>query len=189
MFAHGAPIAYLSSLLYGQLNCPNDKTFAEDFGMTEQSLSYNDYLAGLPDERKDAVKKVWRIVRENMPQGYTEQIGPKFLSFTADNDWYVALANQKNYISLYLIPLYVFPELKARLDAASKNLKCGKSCINFKRAEELPLDVIGEIVGAHDAESYKQHVRQARSAERPKKKSGSKQKKKSASKSSARQTV
>src|SRR5918992_360130 len=103
--------------------------------MTEQTLSYAKYLEALPAERRSEVDKVWRVVRRNMPEGYVEEIGPKFLSFKADADWYVALANQKNYISLYLMPLYVFPELKAKLDAGGKNLKCGKSCINFRAAE------------------------------------------------------
>lgn len=108
------------------------------------------------------------MVRENMPAGYREEIGPKFLAFKADADWYVALANQKNYISLYLIPIYVFPELKAKLDATKKNLKCGKSCINFKKADDLPLDTVGEIVAAKGAEAYKEHVRQVRSESKKK---------------------
>lgn len=128
--------------------------------------SFNKYLAGLPVERKSEIEKVWRTVRESMPRGYTEEIGPKFLSFKAGDDWYVALANQKNYISLYLMPLYVFPELQAKLDASGKKLKCGKSCINFKRAEDLPLEVIADILSANDAEAYKARVRQVREESR-----------------------
>lgn len=138
--------------------------------MSEQTLSYEHYLEGLPAERRSEVDKVWRVVRKNMPKGYIEEIGPKFISFKADADWYVALASQKNYISLYLMPVYVFPELKAKLDDAVKNLKCGKSCINFKKAEDLPLDTVGEIVAANDAETYKEHVRQVRAEAGKKKK-------------------
>lgn len=131
--------------------------------MAEQTISYEQYLESLPEDRRGAVERVWNVVRENVGAGYTEHVGPKFLTYTADGEWYVALANQKNYVSLYLIPVYVYPELKARLDAAAKNLKCGKSCINFKRAEDLPLDAVAEIVGAHDAESFAEHVRRIRS--------------------------
>lgn len=134
----------------------------------EKTLSYGQYLESLPAERRAEVERVWGLVREHIPAGYTEEVGEKFLSFKAGGDWYVALANQKNYISLYLIPLYVFPEMKAKLDAAaSKKLKCGKSCINFQRAEELPLEVLGEIVGAYDARAFAEHVQKVRSAERP----------------------
>ena len=136
--------------------------------MMENNLSYEQYLTGLPAERRVEIERVWGLVRENIAPGYTEEVGAKFLSFKADDDWLVALANQKNYISLYLMPLYVFPEMKAKFDAAAagKKLKCGKSCINFKRAEELPLDVLGEIVGRYDAQAYAEQVRQIRSADR-----------------------
>ena len=130
--------------------------------MSEQALSFKQYLAGLPPERRGEVERVWRVVRENMPAGYAEEIGPKFLTYKAGDEWYVALASQKNYISLYLMPLYVFPELKARLDAGGKDLKCGKSCINFRRADELPLEAVAEIVGATDAEAYKARVRESK---------------------------
>src|SRR5690349_14255786 len=102
--------------------------------MPEQTLSYERYLAQLPADRRADVDKVWRLVRENIQPGYTEGIGPKFLSFKAGNDWYVALANQKNYISLHLMTVYAFPELRKKLEAAT-NLKMGKGCINFKHAE------------------------------------------------------
>lgn len=139
--------------------------------MVKQSLTFKQYLAALPDDRSREIEKVWRAVRRSMPKGYTEQIGPKFLSFMAGEEWYVALANQKNYISLHLIPLYVFPEMKAKFDEVAGNLKCGKGCINFKRAEDLPLDVIGEIIGERDASAFQQHMRQIRSAGRAQKNS------------------
>lgn len=130
--------------------------------MTDRGLTFKQYLDGLPPERRGEVEKVWRVVRESVPGGYVEEIGPKFLSFKAGDDWYVALANQKNYISLYLMPVYVFPELKAKLDAGAKRVKCGKSCINFKRAVDLPLETVAEIVGATGAEAYGERVRAAR---------------------------
>ena len=72
-------------------------------------------------------------------------------------------ANQKNYISLYLMPVYIFPELRAKLDGSGKKSKCGKSCVNFRRADELPLETIAEIVGAHGVAAYKSRVLEARS--------------------------
>lgn len=134
----------------------------------ENNLSYEQYLDSLPAARRTEIERVWGLVRERIPEGYAEEIGAKFLSFKAGTDWYVALANQKNYISLYLIPLYMFPEMKAKFDAAaSKKLKCGKGCINFQRAEELPLEVLGEIVGGHEAQAFAARVQRIRSAERP----------------------
>ena len=134
--------------------------------MAEQTLSYEQYLDGLPAERRAEIERVWGVVRAHVPDGYTEEVGAKFLSFKAGVDWLVALANQKNYISLYLMPLYLFPEMKAKFDAAADGkLKCGKSCINFKRAGQLPLEVLGEIVGSYEADDYEERVRQVRRAE------------------------
>jgi hypothetical protein len=126
--------------------------------MADQAVSYEQYLNRLPPERRDEIDSVWRSVHESVPAGYREEITAKFLTFKAGAEWYVALASQKNYISLYLMPLYAYPELKAKLDAGGKKLRCGKGCINFKRAEELPLDVIGEIVGATEAADYLKKV-------------------------------
>jgi uncharacterized protein YdhG (YjbR/CyaY superfamily) len=135
--------------------------------MTEHALSYEQYLDALPPERRAEIERVWGVVREHVPRGYAEEIGAKFLSFKAGGDWLVALANQKNYISLYLMPLYMFPEMKAKFEtAADGKLKYGKSCINFKRAEELPLKAIGEIVRACEAADYAERVRQIRCAEK-----------------------
>lgn len=137
--------------------------------MEEQTFSYSDFLASLPAERRETVEEVWKAVRESMPAGYTEQISPKYLSFAADGEMYVALANQKNYITLHLVQTYIFPELKAKLDASGKKLKGGKGCVNFLRAEELPLDVIAQIVGSCEAETYKAKMRQLRGKEKSKK--------------------
>lgn len=121
--------------------------------MSEQN--YKQFLNNLPPDRKAEAEKVWNVIRENMPSGYSEEIDDKFLSFKTGKDWYVALANQKNYISLHLLPIYIYPELKAKFDAANKKLKCGKGCVNFKRAEDLPLAVIAEIISATPPDSFR----------------------------------
>ncbi|HWX43197.1 MAG TPA: DUF1801 domain-containing protein [Blastocatellia bacterium] len=137
--------------------------------MSERPLSYEQYLARLPADRRADVDKVWRLVRENIQSGYTEEIGPKILSFKAGNHWYVALANQKNYISLHLMTVYAFPKLRKKLETAT-NLKMGKGCINFKRAEDLPLETVAEIVAGFKAEDYIAHVNKLRSDYKAKKK-------------------
>ncbi len=128
--------------------------------MSEQS--YEQFLNNLPIERKTEIEKVWDIIRDKMPNGYNEEIDAKYLSFRTGKDWYVALANQKNYISLHLMPIYVYPELRAKFDASNKKLKCGKGCINFKRAEDLPLETIAEIISANDSESYRAKIQSVR---------------------------
>jgi uncharacterized protein YdhG (YjbR/CyaY superfamily) len=139
--------------------------------MAEQTLSYKQYLATIPPERREAIERVWQLVRENVPAGFTEQITPKYLIYMADDQWFLALGNNKSYISLHLCSIYIFPELKAKLDNSGKKLKCGKGCINFQRAEDLPLDTIAEIIRAYDAESYKKHMQKIREDARAERKS------------------
>lgn len=50
-----------------------------------------------------------------------------------------------------LLTQVLHPDRVIELDAGGKKLKCGKGCINFKRTEELPLEVIGGIIGANSA--------------------------------------
>ena len=72
--------------------------------------------------------------------------------------WYAAIASQKSGISLHLMPVYWNRTLASRLadgfKAAGKKLDMGKACIRFKKAEDLDLDVIGEIVGSVTAERW-----------------------------------
>lgn len=134
--------------------------------MADQTLSYEQFLGSLPPERRGEVERVWQIVRASMPDGYREEVTAKYLTFKAEGEWYVALASQKNYLSLHLVPIYVYPELRAKLDAGGKKVKCGKGCINFKRAEELPLEAIGEIIGANSAADYVEKMRGVRKSKK-----------------------
>ncbi len=132
----------------------------------EKNFTYDDYLATLPDDRRQSVAQVWQVVRDHIPAGYVEQVGPKFLQFAAGEEGYVALANQKNYVSLYLLPVYVDPSLKQKLDGIDKKLKVGKSCVNFNRADDLPLDIIGEIVSTFSPTEFCERLSRNRTSHR-----------------------
>jgi hypothetical protein len=66
--------------------------------------------------------------------------------------WYVALASEKSYLSLHLMPVYGdaarAQRLKEGFRAAGKKLDMGKACVHFKTADDLPLDVIGQVVAS-----------------------------------------
>jgi len=72
--------------------------------------------------------------------------------------WYVALASEKSYLSLHLMSVYAggqpLERLKTGFKAAGKTLDMGKSCVHFQRAEDLPLDVIGQIVASVPVEKW-----------------------------------
>jgi hypothetical protein len=120
------------------------------------------FLAAMPAERQPLARRLWEAVRAAVPAGYTETIGPRFVQFDAGKELYVALANQKNYVSLYLMPLYVFAEHRARLAAAAPKLKTGKSCLNLKPGDDVPLAAIADMLAAHTPEEFLARLQQHR---------------------------
>ncbi len=132
--------------------------------MPPRTTSASDaWLEGIPAERRAAVTAVRNVIRAHLPRGYEEVVARGTLvwqvplsrypdTYNGHPLWYAAIGVHKSYLSLYLMSAYGDPGLKARLvagfKAAGKKLDMGKSCIHFSRAEDLPLETIGEIVAA-----------------------------------------
>lgn len=81
---------------------------------------------------------------------------------------YIGLAVQKQYYSLYLMPAYmdqnVYQTLMNAFESVGKKLSLGKSCIRFKKVEDIPLDLIGSIIASHSVESFIRAYETARKA-------------------------
>jgi hypothetical protein len=137
--------------------------------MPAKPKSVDDYVAGLPENQRAVLEPVRNTVRKNLPKGYEEILQGKYISYVIPLSrfpntyngqplWYVALAAQKNYYTLYLMAPYGDKKELARLQEgfrkAGKKLDMGKSCIRFRKLEDLPLDVIGESVARIPAEDY-----------------------------------
>ena len=112
------------------------------------------FIAALPAERQGPVRQLWALLCAAVPAGYTPHIGPKMLELRVGKLAYIALANQKNYLSLHLVPMYVLPQLRDRLMAAAPKLKPGKGCINFNQIEELPLPTLLDIISSTPVADY-----------------------------------
>ena len=119
------------------------------------------YLAELPEERRATVMRVRDVVLANLPEGYEETMSlgmPAYVvplaaypsTYNKQPLMYAALAAQKHYTSLYLMGVYTEPETERWFHdayrASGKRLDVGKSCVRFKRAEDLPLDLIGAAI-------------------------------------------
>jgi Domain of unknown function (DU1801) len=150
-----------------------------------------EYLAALPADRKTAIETIRSVIRKNLPRGFEEGMQYGMISYYIPLSRYpttyngqalgaAALASQKGYMSLYLMSVYSDPKLKARFErsyrAAGKKLDMGQSCVRFKKLEDVPLDVVGEMIAQLDVdrfiaayESARAHVRQrpAKVARRP----------------------
>ncbi|MGH2401220.1 MAG: DUF1801 domain-containing protein [Candidatus Limnocylindria bacterium] len=141
----------------------------------------DEYIASLPEDRRDAVQAVRRVINENLPAGYREGMSFGMIG------WYVplerfpntyngrplglaALASQKNYLSLYLNNVYGDPGterwFRDRYAASGKKLDMGKSCVRFRRLEDLPLDVVGETIARADLETFLARYEEARGSSR-----------------------
>src|SRR4051812_10696840 len=127
------------------------------------------YVKSLPAERRDAIGAVRAVILKNLPEGYEEVVDFGMLAYVIPLKRYpdtynghplavVALASQKQYMSLYLMCVYGSATLKtwfaSAFKKAGKTLDMGKSCVRFKRIEDLPLGVIGEAVARVSVDEY-----------------------------------
>jgi len=139
------------------------------------------YLAGLPDDRRAALKKVRAVLKRRMPKGYREMMGFGMITYAIPLEkfpdtyngqplLYAALASQKNYLALYLMCAYGSPPLRKKLEAgfrkAGRKADMGKSCIRFQSPDDLPLDVIGDVVAAVSPDRYIETFTRAHAAKK-----------------------
>lgn len=129
----------------------------------------DDYLDALPEDRREAIEAVQKAIQAGIPDGYAEEIRWGMLSWEIPletypdtyNDQplsYVSLASQKNYMSLYLMGIYSDEGNRAWFEKAAAErgakLDVGKSCVRFKKLEDLPLDLVTEAVGRFTVDDY-----------------------------------
>lgn len=147
--------------------------------VSSKAATVADYLAELPAERRAEIDAVRNLVNDALPAGYVERMNwgminwevPLELSGPTYNGQplaYAALAAQKNTNSLYLNCVYASAERTERLKAAAaaegKKLDMGKSCIRFKRADQLPLDLIREEIASTTPQEFVGIYEQARAS-------------------------
>jgi hypothetical protein len=143
---------------------------------TSNAASVEEYLAALPPERREVVSKVRDLVRRNLPKGYNETMSSGMISYGLPlsrypNTYnrqplgYVALAAQKNYYALYLMGPYMDPKQGKQLADAFKNagktMDMGKSCLRFKKLDDLPLDAVGRIIASTPPDDLIAHYERA----------------------------
>ena len=121
----------------------------------------DEYLAELPEDRRAALQTVRTAILEHLPQGYEETVQHGMIGYVIPLEKYpvtyngqplvfAALASQKNYMSLYLMNIYGDTETEQwfvdQYKASGKKLDMGKSCVRFKRLEDLPIDLVGAAI-------------------------------------------
>lgn len=137
--------------------------------VSSQAATVAEYLDELSEERRAVVARVRQTVLDHLPAGYQETMRWGMISYEIPLERYpdtyngqplayIGLAAQKRHYALYLMGVYADSDQERRLREvyAQRGLRLdfGKSCLRFRRLEELPLDLIAELVAATPPEAH-----------------------------------
>ncbi len=132
--------------------------------MQISASTLEEYFTQVPEERKESFKKLFETISENLPDGFQQEITYGMIGWNISLETYPAgyhctpntplpfinLASQKNFIAIYHMGIYADPELLNWFVGefpkhSSRKLDMGKSCIRFKKAADIPFDLIAEL--------------------------------------------
>ena len=128
-----------------------------------------EYLSELPPERRAAIEAVRETILANLPEGYEEAMNWGMITYQVPLErypdtynqqplMYAALASQKNHMAVYLTGIYTSDEARQEFEAAykatGKRMNVGKSCVRFRKLEDLPLELIGQSIAAQEVEEF-----------------------------------
>lgn len=132
-----------------------------------------DYIDALPEDKKQAILVLREALLTNLPKGYEEVMSYGMLGYVVPHSIYpsgyhctpklplpfIALAAQKNFIALYHMGLYADKDLFEWFTTAypkhcKSTLDMGKSCIRFKKINDIPVDLIGELASKMSVETW-----------------------------------
>lgn len=148
--------------------------------MKYEASTPDDYIAQLPEDRQNAMKKLRQVILDNLPEGFSEGMNYNMIGFFIPHAVYpngyhcdhklplpfMNIASQKNSINLYHMGIYAMEDIntwfvEAYKKQSSKKLDMGKSCIRFKKVEDIPFDLIGELASKVSAEQWITHYETA----------------------------
>lgn len=132
--------------------------------MQSKAKSVDQYIDELPPDRKQIMSDLRKVIKKNLPKGFSEGMGYGMMGWSVPHSLYppgyhctpelplpfMGLASQKNFVALYHMGIYADPKLLKWFTTAwpkhsAKKLDMGKSCLRFKKAEDVPLELIGEL--------------------------------------------
>ena len=132
--------------------------------MKIEAQSVQEYLENLPEERREPIEKLRKIISENLPIGFEEQLSYGMIGYVVPKSIYpkgyhctpelplpfLNISSQKNSINLYHMGIYADEKLLLWFQEefpkySKKKLDMGKSCMRFKKPEDIPYELIGEL--------------------------------------------
>lgn len=140
--------------------------------MQSKAASVEQYLAELPEDRRHAIEAVRKVIRKHLRKGYAEGMTYGMIGYFVPHSVYpagyhcdpskplpfVSLASQKNHMAIYL--MHVSSDaaqekrFRERWAATGKKLDMGRSCLRFKRLDDVALDVVGESIASMPVKDY-----------------------------------
>lgn len=133
--------------------------------MQSKAATVDAYIAELPDDRREAVAKLRKIIKKHIPKGFKEEMGYGMAGWVVPHTLYPAgyhcdpkqalpfmgFASQKNSINLYHMGIYADADMLEWFQEeyhkrVPTRLDMGKSCIRFKKPEHIPYDLVAELV-------------------------------------------
>ncbi len=128
-------------------------------------MTVSDYLANLPEDRRDSFDNIRKAILTNLPEGFEECINYGMIGYVVPHSIYPSgyhcdtklplpfmnIANQKNFIAFYHMGIYGNPDLMSWFvneypKHSKAKLDMGKSCVRFKKMNEIPFELIGELI-------------------------------------------
>ena len=137
--------------------------------MKSDAKSIQEYLAEMPPERREAIEEVRETILKNLLEGFEEVINWGMITYQVPLEiypdtynkkplMYAALANQKNHMAVYLTGIYMDEKLNQQFEEkykkTGKRYDVGKSCVRFRKLEDLPLPLIGESIQAVEMDEF-----------------------------------
>ncbi|GMQ94572.1 MAG: DUF1801 domain-containing protein [Acidimicrobiia bacterium] len=137
--------------------------------MRSEATSVEQYLDELPADRREAIETVRDTIVDNLPAGHVEGMNWGMIAYSVPLETYpdtynrqpllyAALANQKNHMAVYLTGVYADQDRRENfLDKyreTGKRLDMGKSCVRFRRIEDLAVDLIGDTIAETDVGTF-----------------------------------
>ncbi len=133
--------------------------------MQSKATTVDQYIQELPDDRREAMQKLRAIILKNLPEGFSEEMGYGMIGYVIPHSIYpdgyhctpklplpfANIASQKNFVAFYHMGIYAEPKILAWfLEEYPKNstakLDMGKSCIRFKKMDQIPFELIGKLM-------------------------------------------
>lgn len=141
--------------------------------MPSTAKTVNDYLNELPEERKAAFSKLRERILNTIPKGFEEEMSYGMLGYVVPHSLYpngyhcnpklplpfMSIGSQKHFIVLHHLGIYADPTLLEWFTNeypkhSTQKSDIGKGCIRFKKTDQIPFDLIGELAGKMSVEDW-----------------------------------